>query len=100
VNLLLVDDHAAYRQSLRIALSSKSGHRVVGEAGGAREGCRLIERCKPDLAIIDFFLGDSDGVSLARELRRRRCRTPILTPARGKVVVTLDRAPPPRHLRG
>jgi two-component system, NarL family, nitrate/nitrite response regulator NarL len=75
---MLIDDHAAYRQSLRIALSRLTGHRVVGEAGSAREGCRLIERRNPALAIVDFFLGDSDGVSLVRELKRRRSRTSIL----------------------
>jgi DNA-binding NarL/FixJ family response regulator len=78
VDLVLVEDHLAYRQSFRIALSKLTSYRVVGEAGGAREGCRLIETQKPDLAIVDFILGDSDGVSLVRELRRRRNRTPIL----------------------
>jgi two-component system, NarL family, nitrate/nitrite response regulator NarL len=78
VDLVLVEDHLAYRQSFRIALSTLTDYNVVGEAGGAREGCEMIEKRKPDLAIVDFILGDSDGVSLARELRRRRNRTPIL----------------------
>jgi DNA-binding NarL/FixJ family response regulator len=87
VDLVLIDDHAAYRQSLRIALSRLTGHRVVGEAGSAREGRALIETRKPALAIVDFFLGDSDGVSLARELKRARSRTAILM---------LGRLPQPR----
>jgi two-component system, NarL family, nitrate/nitrite response regulator NarL len=78
VDLVLVEDHLAYRQSFRIALSRLTAYNIVGEAGCAREGCQLIEQHKPDLAIVDFILGDSDGVSLARELRRRRNRTPIL----------------------
>lgn len=78
MDLVLVEDHLAYRQSFRIALSTLTEYNVVGEASSAREGCRLIERRKPDLAIVDFILGDSDGVSLARELKRRRNRTPIL----------------------
>ncbi len=78
VDLVLVEDHLAYRQSLRIALSTLTDYRVIGEASGAREGCLLIEARRPDLALVDFILGDSDGVSLTRELRRRRNRTPIL----------------------
>jgi DNA-binding NarL/FixJ family response regulator len=78
VDLVLVEDHLAYRQSFRIALSKLTPYRVVGEAGNARDGCRLIESHRPDLAIVDFILGDSDGVSLTRELRRRRNRTPII----------------------
>jgi two-component system, NarL family, nitrate/nitrite response regulator NarL len=78
VDLVLVEDHLAYRQSFRIALSTLTAYRIVGEAGGAREGCQVIEKRKPDLAVVDFLLGDSDGVSLVRELRRRRNRTPVL----------------------
>ena len=78
VRLLLVDDHLSYRESFRIALTRGTGFDVVGEADGARECISLVEALRPDLAIVDFFLTDTDGVSLARELKRRRNRTPIL----------------------
>jgi DNA-binding NarL/FixJ family response regulator len=38
----------------------------------------LIEATKPDLAVVDISLQESDGISLVRELRRRRIDTPIL----------------------
>jgi DNA-binding NarL/FixJ family response regulator len=78
VDLVLVEDHLTYRQSFRVALSTLTAYNVIGEASGAREACRLIEKRAPDLAIVDFILADGDGVSLARELRRRRLATPIL----------------------
>ena len=78
VDLVLVEDHLAYRQSFRIALSTLTSYNVIGEASGTRDGCRLIEKRKPHLAIVDFVLADGDGVSLARELQRRRSRAPIL----------------------
>jgi two-component system, NarL family, nitrate/nitrite response regulator NarL len=90
MNLVLVDDHAAYRQSFRIALSSLTGYQVVAEASSARAGCRVIQANKPDLAVVDFILGDSDGISLVRELRRQRVRTPVLL---------LGRSPHPIFLR-
>ncbi len=77
MNVVLIEDHASYRQSFRIALSTLTDFHVVGEASGAREGCQVIEASRPDLAIVDLMLGDGDGVSLARELKRRRNRTPI-----------------------
>jgi DNA-binding NarL/FixJ family response regulator len=89
MNVVLVDDHPAYRQSLRIALSTVTGMKVVGEAGNARDGCQIIQSCRPDIAVVDFMLGDSDGVSMARELRRQRVRTPI---------VMLGRLPHPSFL--
>jgi DNA-binding NarL/FixJ family response regulator len=78
MRVVLVDDHVSYRQSFRIALTKLTDVQVVGEAGSSREAIHLIERTRPDLAIVDFFLTDSDGVSLTRELRRRRNRTPVL----------------------
>jgi two-component system, NarL family, nitrate/nitrite response regulator NarL len=78
VDLVLVEDHLAYRQSFRIALNALTSFNVVGEASGTREACRLIEKRRPHLAIVDFVLADGDGVSLARELQRRRIRSPIL----------------------
>jgi DNA-binding NarL/FixJ family response regulator len=90
MNLVLVDDHSAYRESFRIALSTLTPFRVAGEANSARRGLQVIKQCRPDLAVVDFILGDSDGVSLARELRRQRIRTPILM---------LGRSPHPIFLR-
>lgn len=77
--VVLVEDHVAYRESFRLALGSvTSSFEVVAEAGNAREAFAAIEKTDPDLAVIDFLLPDSNGVSLARELRRRRARTKIL----------------------
>jgi two-component system, NarL family, nitrate/nitrite response regulator NarL len=78
IRVILVEDHLTYRQSLRLALTTFTPIVVAGEAGSAREGYTLIERVQPDLAVIDFFLPDGDGVSMARELRRRRITTQVM----------------------
>ena len=74
MRIVLVEDHLAYRQSFRLALSTLSSFTVVGEADRARDAYSLIETTNPDLVVSDFMLPDTDGVSLARELRRRRMR--------------------------
>ncbi|HEY0715471.1 MAG TPA: response regulator transcription factor [Polyangia bacterium] len=76
--VVLVEDHLAYRESFRLALHSLSKFVVVGEASGAREAYPIIEQKEPDLAVVDFLLPDTNGISLGRELRRRRCRTKVL----------------------
>jgi two-component system nitrate/nitrite response regulator NarL len=78
MRVVLVEDHQTYRQSLRLALTTFTPIVVVGEAGTTREGYGLIERARPDLAVVDFFLPDGDGVSMARELRRRRITTQVM----------------------
>jgi DNA-binding NarL/FixJ family response regulator len=78
MRIVLVEDHVAYRESFRVALSALTPHVVVGEVGRARDAYDLLERTRPDLAVVDFLLPDSDAVSLARELRRRRLYTPVM----------------------
>src|SRR5688572_22743053 len=75
---VLVDDHQAFRESLRIALWHEAAISVVGEAGSARQVYPLVEAEKPDLVVADLMLKDTDGVSVARELARRGLATRIM----------------------
>jgi len=78
MRVVLVEDHLAYRESFRLALAALTQFEVVGEAERARDAYAVIEQTRPDLVVIDFMLPDTDAVSLARELRRRRIDTRIL----------------------
>jgi two-component system response regulator NreC len=76
--VVLVEDHLAYRESFRLAIGSDQRFKVVGEVGRAHDAPELIERLRPDLVVIDFLLPDGNGISLARELKRRRLRVNTL----------------------
>jgi DNA-binding NarL/FixJ family response regulator len=78
MRIVLVEDHLAYRDSFRLALTTNSDFTVVGEADRARDAYAVIETTTPDLVVSDFMLPDTDGVSLARELRRRRVKVRIM----------------------
>jgi DNA-binding NarL/FixJ family response regulator len=75
--VVLVEDHLAYRESFRLAITAQ-GFEVVGEVSRAHDGPDLLERLRPDLVVIDFLLPDGNGISLARELKRRGLHTNIL----------------------
>lgn len=76
--MVLVDDHLAFRDSLRIALLSEGACEVVGEAKAARAATALVEETNPDVLVTDLLLEDTDGISLLRELRRRGSSVPSL----------------------
>jgi two-component system, NarL family, response regulator NreC len=78
MKVILVDDHQAFRESLRVALSQHPDIEVLGDASTGREACALMERLHPDLAVLDLTLPDTDGISLVRELRRRGFATPVM----------------------
>lgn len=67
--ILIVDDHAVVRFGLRQLIDEEPDLQVCGEASGATEGARLIEKLLPDLAIIDLSLGDGSGLELIQTIR-------------------------------
>jgi DNA-binding NarL/FixJ family response regulator len=67
LRLVLIEDHQALREGLRLLLD-REGWEVVGAAGTAAEGRELVEQLAPDVALVDITLGDDSGISLTAEL--------------------------------
>jgi DNA-binding NarL/FixJ family response regulator len=67
--VLVVDDHSAVRSGVEALLAGEPDLEPVGTAGGAEEALALARETRPDVAIVDFQLGDRDGLSLCRQLK-------------------------------
>jgi DNA-binding NarL/FixJ family response regulator len=67
--VLVVDDHSAVRSGVAAVLAGEPDLEPVGEACAAREALSLAEETRPDVAIVDFQLGDRDGLTLCRQLK-------------------------------
>lgn len=65
--VLIVDDHAVFRQFARDLLES-DGFLVVGEAATGRQGIELAARLSPDVVLVDVQLPDIDGFAVADRL--------------------------------
>lgn len=70
IRITLIEDHDLTRVGMRTALQQRGGFDVVGEAANATDGLKLLERAKPDVAIVDIGLPDMDGVELTRRFRK------------------------------
>ena len=70
VRILLVEDHASFRQPLAFVLAREPDLAVVGQAGSLAEARRaMADLGDVDVALVDLGLPDGDGVELIRELR-------------------------------
>jgi DNA-binding NarL/FixJ family response regulator len=77
--VLLVEDHALFRESLALLLEWRLGLESI-EAGSLAEGRRVLSAAKgmADFAIIDLDLPDGDGSELIERLHQTEPGVPIL----------------------
>ncbi len=67
--ILLVEDHASFRQALAFLLEAESGLEVVAEAGTLAEARKVLKEYEGiRIAVVDLALPDGSGVSLIQEL--------------------------------
>ena len=67
--VLLVDDHASFRQPLAFMLDREADMTVVGQAGSLAEARKLLRGAEIDAAVVDLDLPDGEGSSLIKDLR-------------------------------
>ncbi len=65
--ILIVDDHAAFRQSASALLEAEGFH-VVGQAADGPEAVTQAERLRPDVVLLDIQLPGVDGFTVAERL--------------------------------
>jgi len=65
--VLIVDDHAPSRAALAEAIGAQGGQ-VVGNGSRVEDVVPLVERHRPDVALLAVGLTDGDGVEAARQV--------------------------------
>lgn len=69
IDVLVVDDHPAVRAGLVVLLRSEPGIVPVAAASGVREALERADRSRPAIAVVDYDLGDGNGLELCYELK-------------------------------
>jgi DNA-binding NarL/FixJ family response regulator len=75
--VMLVEDHAAFRQSLAALLSQEPDLEVVAQAGSLAEAREMLNT-PLDVAVLDLSLPDGNGRDLIGELRQRNADISVL----------------------
>jgi DNA-binding NarL/FixJ family response regulator len=76
--ILIVDDNAIIRRSLRRILESVDGWLVCGEAADGQEGIDKAKELEPDLIILDLSMPRLNGLEAARILSKAMPKVPLL----------------------
>lgn len=86
IRVVLVDDHALMRRSLRLLLDGEDGVEVVAEADDLASALREVRAWKPDVLVLDLRLPGDPGNAAIATLHER-------APAVQIVVATMHESP-------
>ena len=67
-SLLLVDDHAVFRQGLATILRNEPDLQVVAEASDGQIAIEMVREHRPDLVLMDISMPNLDGVAATRQI--------------------------------
>lgn len=69
IRILIVDDHAMFRQVVRSILKPYPNIEVIGEASDGDEAIVSVGQLKPDVVLMDVNMQKMDGVTAARLIK-------------------------------
>lgn len=73
IRVLLIDDHALFRESVARLLQSEPGFEVVAHCGSGAEALQIMESSKEiDIVLLDLDLGQERGTDFLDRLRDSR----------------------------
>ena len=72
MRIMLVDDNAELRRSLRESLSRQEGMRVVAECGTGLEALEALDKTPVDAIVLDIIMPQMDGYAFMEALNRQQ----------------------------
>lgn len=78
IRIVLADDHKVVRSGLRSLFRSGGEFSVVGEAADGEAAIRMVEKLKPDIALIDISMPRLNGIDAVGIIRKKNPETKIL----------------------
>ncbi|THF73654.1 response regulator [Cohnella fermenti] len=89
MKIVIVDDHPLVRGGLKAIVSKEEELELAGEADSIGEAIALIDRTRPDVAVVDIKLGAESGFELVKACRGLPCSFMMLTSSASETDIRL-----------
>jgi two-component system, NarL family, response regulator NreC len=76
--ILLVDDTAAIRRSLRFCIEGETDWKICGEAENGKVAIEMVRELRPDVVVLDLSMPVMNGLEAARQIGTIAPETHIL----------------------
>ena len=78
IRVVIAEDHKILREGLKSLLSESDAIQIVAEAQDGIEAIHCVEKCKPDLLLLDLSMPRMGGISVIKDIKSRFPETKIL----------------------
>jgi DNA-binding NarL/FixJ family response regulator len=78
IRILLADDHPIVRKGLKLSIEEGDGFKVIAEAGDGEAALALIQKLRPNLAILDIDMPKSTGLQVSAEIKRLKLDVKVI----------------------
>jgi len=82
IRVLIVDDHALFREGVYAILKSVPDIEIIGEAGTGKDALTLVSDLIPDVVLMDIQMPDLNGVEATEQILKNH-------PNMGIIIVTM-----------
>jgi DNA-binding NarL/FixJ family response regulator len=78
IQVLIVDDHAMFAESLQRALEGEADIHIMAVSYTAADAIAVVDREKPDVVLMDYELPDAPGTDAAAIIKRRHPESQVV----------------------
>lgn len=78
ISIVVADDHPLTRAGLVAMINEEEGLSLLGEASDGKQAWEMIQKLKPDVALLDIRMPEMDGITVARHVKEAKLPTKVI----------------------
>ena len=78
LRIIIADDHPVFLAGLKTVVDGEPDIEIVGEASDGERALQMLEKHRPDIAVLDIGMPKVDGVGLLIEIRNRQIPVSVI----------------------